>query len=79
LPLAVLRGKPEAVRGTFKNREYQVRATRQGIRSFLATGEFYRPAKLPSPKPKKKGQPANERQLTFDFSADRPLSDLFED
>jgi len=31
------------------NREYQKRATRQGIRSFLATNSFYRPAQPVAP------------------------------
>jgi hypothetical protein len=58
------------------NREYQKRATRQGIRSFLAQG-FYRPAKLADPRPKRAKPAGGPEQLRLDFSADRPLHDLF--
>ena len=67
------------------NREMQIRATRQGIRSFLAQ-EFYRPAKRPDPRPPRKSLAfAPFEQLTFNFDppkryfSDRtaPLKDVF--
>jgi hypothetical protein len=68
------------------NREYQKRATRQGIRSFLAQ-EFYRPALRPDPRPKRKSLViAKHEQLALNFnpgpmhfSSDQlcPLADVF--
>jgi hypothetical protein len=57
------------------NREYQKRATRQGIRSFLAQ-EFYRPAKLPDPRPRRVKQ-AGPEQLELKFDGPQPLEDIF--
>jgi hypothetical protein len=47
---------------TFRNREYQKRATRQGIRSFLAQ-EFYRPAVRPVPGEPRTRDPERHRDL----------------
>jgi hypothetical protein len=68
------------------NREYQKRATRQGIRSILAQ-EFYRPAKLPDPRPRRRSKSEGPEQLTLNFDgprryfsdADCPLKDIFPD
>jgi hypothetical protein len=65
-----------------QNREYQKRATRQGIRSRLGQ-EFYRPAKRPDPRARKRLVTAKPEQLelNFDFDpiANRPLNDIFPD
>lgn len=61
----------------FSNREYQKRATRQGIRSFLAQ-EFYRPLVRPDPRPPRRPKPADpERQLVLNFDGPQPLKDVF--
>lgn len=65
------------------NREYQKRATAQGIRSFVAQ-EFYRPAKRPDPRPKRTPHRTGE-QLELNFESHRgyfsdaiaPLKDVF--
>lgn len=60
------------------NREYQKRATRQGIRSFLATSSFYRPAQRPDPRSIQPKKLTEDQQLSFDFDAKHcPLSDVF--
>jgi hypothetical protein len=59
-----------------KNREYQRRATRQGIRSFLAR-EFYRRAKLPDPRPPRRQKSAGAQQLALNFDGPQPLKDVF--
>lgn len=68
---------------TFRNREYQKRATRQGIRSMLAQ-EFYRPLERPilcTPRVLERNRPrivgVSPEQMKLDFSANRPLNDLF--
>jgi hypothetical protein len=58
------------------NREYQKRATRQGLRSLLAV-EFYRPAKLPDPRAPRQVIAAGPKQLTLNFDGPRPLKDVF--
>jgi hypothetical protein len=66
------------------NREFQVRATRQGIRSVLAE-EFYHPAKRPDPRPRRQPKLAAPEQLRLNFSsplryasdATCPLRDVF--
>jgi hypothetical protein len=59
------------------NREYQKRATRQGIRSFLAQ-EFYRPAKRPDPRRPRAAKPVQpDEQLTLNFEDTCPLKDVF--
>lgn len=69
------------------NREYQRRATRQGISTFLAR-EFYRPAKLPDPRsPRRVRARGAPEQLTLQFDGPRefivphdkpqPLKDVF--
>jgi hypothetical protein len=68
------------------NREYQTRATRQGIRSILAQ-DFYRPAKLPDPRARRGPKPKGPEQLTLNFDSPRryfsdvecPLKDVFPD
>ena len=66
------------------NREYQKRATRQGIRTFLAT-EFYRPARRPDPRPARHA-PKSGEQLVLNFELrngrfrsdeEYPLGDIF--
>ncbi len=59
-----------------QNREHQKRATRQGIRSFLAQ-EFYRPAKRPDPRPRKSLVIPKVEQLTLNFEGPQPLKDIF--
>lgn len=66
------------------NREYQKRATRQGIRSFVATAEFYRPAVRPMAvrdfaqrKRRNRSWTVPPEQMKLDFSTDRPLNDVF--
>ena len=61
---------------TMFNREYQKRATRQGIRSSLAQ-EFYRPAKLPDPRARRRVKAAGPEQLALNFEGPRPLKDVF--
>jgi len=61
--------------GAVLNREYQKRATRQGIRSLLAQ-EFYRPAMLPDPRPPRRAKAAPE-QLALNFEGAQPLKDIF--
>jgi hypothetical protein len=46
------------------NREYQKRATR---RSLLAAVEFYRPAKLPDPRTRRRVRVAGPEQLALNF------------
>jgi hypothetical protein len=59
------------------NREYQKRATRQGIRSFLAQ-EFYRPAQRPDLRPRPPTKPGRpDGQLALNFEGSSPLRDLF--
>jgi len=58
------------------NREYQRRATRQGIKSLLAR-EFYRPARLPDPRSPRLPKPAGPEQLILQFDAAQPLKDVF--
>ena len=59
------------------NREYQKRATQQGRQ------EFYRPLQRPIPSPEQPSGRGRGRlavsplQMKLDFSADRPLNDLF--
>jgi hypothetical protein len=55
------------------NREYHVRATRQGIKSFLAQ-ELYRPAKLPKPRQPRRRKPPGPEQLTLNFEEQLPLN-----
>jgi hypothetical protein len=67
-------------------REYQIRASRQRMRSFLAQDwrgiaspaarGFYRPAQRPDPRslrPKRAGP----EQLVLQFEAPQPLADVF--
>jgi hypothetical protein len=56
--------------------EYQIRATRQGIRSFLAQ-EFYRPAKLPDPSLPRRAKKLGPEQLALNFDGPQPLKDVF--
>jgi hypothetical protein len=62
-----------------RNAAYQRKATAQGIASFIAREEFYRPAAgRPDPSPPRKKKSENHEQLSFDWLADRPLSDVFD-